>query len=150
MAGYTSGSHTKHDIKYHFIWCTKYRHKVLRGGIAHRLRELIRQGCETRGITIVMGSVGSDHVHLLVSCPTELSPSKIAQYLKGRSSKLIQEEFPELKKRFWGQHLWARGYFCATVGSVTDEMVREYIANQEEEASNTFKVADESGKGEGL
>ena len=143
MAGYTSGRHTVHDIKYHFVWVTKYRYKVLRGGLAQRLRELIRQGCEARGITIVMGHVGYDHVHLLISCPTDLSPSKIAQYLKGRSSRLIQDEFPELKKRYWGQHMWARGYFCATVGSVTDEMIREYIANQHEEKVETFKVADE-------
>jgi len=150
MAGYTSGNHTVHDIKYHFVWATKYRYKVLRGEIQVRLRELIRQGCETRGITIITGSVGHDHVHLLLSCPTDMAPSKIAQYLKGRSSKLIQEEFPSLKQRYWGQHLWARGYFCATVGSVTDEMVREYIANQEETTANTFKVSDERGRGEDL
>ena len=143
MAGYTSGSHTVHDIKYHFVWVTKYRYKILRGELAKRLRELIRQGCEARRITIVTGSVGYDHVHLQVSCPTDLSPSKIAQYLKGRSSRLIQDEFPELKKRYWGQHMWARGYFCATVGSVTEEMIREYIANQQETYTETFKVADE-------
>ena len=143
MADYKSGSHTVHDIKCHFVWVTKYRYKILRGEIAKRLRELIRQGCEARGITIITGSVGHDHVHLLVSCPTDLAPSKIAQYLKGRSSRLIQEAFPELKKRYWGQHMWAREYFCSTVGSVTDEMVREYIARQEDKAINTFKVADE-------
>ena len=143
MAGYTSGSHTVHDIKYHFVWVTKYRYKVLRGELAKRLRELIRQGCEARRITIITGSIGHDHVHLLLSCPTDLSPSKIAQYLKGRSSKLLQDTFPELKKRYWGQHMWARGYFCATVGSVTDEMVREYIMKQEGSETNTFKVADE-------
>ena len=147
MADYTSGSHTVHDIKYHFVWTTKYRYKVLRGEIAKRLRDLIRQGCEARGITIITGSVGHDHVHLLLSCPTDLAPSKIAQYLKGRSSKLLQEAFPELKKRYWGQHLWARGYFCATVGSVTDEMVREYISRQEESINETFKVVDERGSG---
>ena len=143
MAEYTSGSHTMHDIKYHFVWTTKYRYKILRGEMAKRLRELIRQGCEARGITIITGHVGYDHVHVLLSCPTDLAPSKIAQYLKGRSSKLLQESYPDLKKQYWGQHLWARGYFCATVGSVTDEMVREYIESQEEEAKNTFKVADE-------
>ena len=143
MAGYTSGSHTVHDVKYHFVWVTKYRYKMLRGELAKRLRELIRQGCEARGITIITGSVGHDHVHLLLSCPTDLAPGKIAQYLKGRSSRLLQDSFPDLKKRYWGQHLWARGYFCATVGSVTDEMVREYISRQEESFVETFKVADE-------
>jgi putative transposase len=143
VAEYTRGSHTVHDIKYHFVWATKYRYKILRGEMAKHLRELIRQGCEARGITIITGSVGHDHVYLLLSCSTDIAPSKIAQYLKGRSSRLLQESFPELKKRYWGQHLWARGYFCATVGSVTDEMVREYIANQEESSNETFKVAGE-------
>ena len=141
MAEYRSGSHTKHDIKYHFVWVTKYRYHVLKGKIAQRLRELLTQGCQSRGITIIEGHVSKDHVHMLISCPTDLAPSKIVQYLKGRSSKLIQDEFPELKKRYWGQHLWARGYFCVTVGSVTDEMIREYIANQSEQVdSNHFKV----------
>ena len=143
MAEYQKGSHTIHDIKYHFVWVTKYRYHVLKGQIAHRLRELIIQGCQARGMTIIEGHVSKDHVHILVSCPTDLAPSKIAQYLKGRSSKLIQDEFPELKKRYWGQHLWARGYFCATVGSVTKDMIQDYIANQSEGDVNHFKVEDE-------
>ena len=90
------------------------------------------------------GSVGKEHVHMLISCPTHIAPAKIVQYLKGRSSRLIQEEFPELKKRYWGQHLRARGYFCATVGAVTEEMIREYIKNQFEHGDkNDFKIEDE-------
>lgn len=130
MVDYRKSSHAIYDIKYHIIWVTKYRYKVLQGEIAKRLRELLRQGCEARGITIVQGSIGKDHVHMLISCPTDLAPSKIAQYLKGRSSHLIQDEFSELKKRYWGQHLWARGYFCATVGTVTEETIRNYVENQ--------------------
>jgi len=141
MADYARGSHTVHDIKYHFVWLTKYRYKVLKGKIAVRLRELLIQGCTARGMTVIEGAIGHDHVHMLVSCPTELAPSKIAQYLKGRSSRLIQDEFPELKKRYWGQHLWARGYFCATVGSVTKETVQNYIASQIDQGDiNHFKV----------
>ena len=114
------------------------------GKIAKRLRELLIQGCIARGITIIEGSVGKDHVHMLVSCPTNIAPSKIVQYLKGRSSRLIQDEFPELKKRYWGQHLWARGYFCATVGSVTKETIQNYIESQIKQGdANHFKVDDE-------
>ncbi len=130
-AEYNKSSHAVYDIKYHIIWVTKYRYKVLGGNMSIRLRELIRQGCEARGITIVQGNVGKDHVHILLSCPPSLAPSKIVQYLKGRSSRLLQEEFPELKKKYWGQHLWSRGYFCGTVGSVTEETIKNYIANQE-------------------
>ena len=144
MAEYKHGSHTIHDIKYHFVWLTKYRYKVLTGKISHRLRELLIQGCSARGITIIEGSIGKDHVHMLVSCPTNLAPSQIVQYLKGRSSRLIQDEFPELRKRYWGQHLWARGYFCATVGSVTKETVQKYISSQFEQGDvNHMKIDDD-------
>ena len=134
------GSHTQYDIKYHIVWITKYRYKVLRGKIAFRLRELIRQGCEARNIIIVKGSISSDHVHMLVSCPPNISVSDMMQYLKGRSSKKLQEEFPELKKKYWGQHLWAIGYFCRSVGTVTDEIIKEYIEKQDKDLDETFKI----------
>lgn len=137
------GSHTVYDIQYHVVWTTKYRYKVLNGKIAERLRELIRQGCEARKITIVRGSIGKDHVHMLISCPPTLAPSKIMQYLKGRSSRLLQEEFQELKKRYWGQHLWAVGYFCRTVGAVTEEMIKQYIEDQGRgRIDETFKIEE--------
>lgn len=143
MDGYQRNGHAVYDIKYHMIWITKYRHGVLTGRIGRRTRELIRQGCQARNITILQGSVGKDHVHVLVSCPTSLAPSKIVQYLKGRTSRLLQEEFPELQKRYWGQHLWARGYFCATVGNVTEEIIRNYIANQGNKGQDeVFKVEE--------
>ena len=142
--GYRKGSHTVYDIKYHFVWVTKYRYKVLKGPIAHRLRELVSQSCESRHLTIVRGNITKDHVHLLLSCPPSIAPSKVAQYLKGRSSHLLQEEYSELKKRYWGQHLWARGYFCGTVGAVTEEMIKEYVENQDEgdEGKELFKITD--------
>ena len=130
MAEYRRDKHTVYNITYHYVWVTKYRYHVLKGDIALRARDLIRQTCLSRGITILKGNVGTDHVHILVSCPPSLSPSKIMQYIKGRSSRMLQDEFPHLKKRYWGQHLWARGYFCATVGTVTEEMIRQYIENQ--------------------
>ncbi|MBU3128731.1 IS200/IS605 family transposase [Clostridium tagluense] len=143
MGEYNKGSHTIYDIKYHIIWVTKYRYKVLNKNIAVRLRELIRQGCEARGITIVQGSIGKDHVHLLIASSPSIAPSKLVQYLKGRSSRLIQDEFPELKKKYWGQHLWARGYFCSTVGNVTEETIRKYIESQEINGGNDiFKVEE--------
>ena len=142
MAQYRVGSQTVYDIKYHFVWITKYRYKVLQGNVAIRLRELLRQGCEAKGLEIVRGSISKDHVHLLLSCPTTLSPSQIAQYLKGRSSHLLQDEFPELKKRYWGQHMWARGYFCGTVGTVDEETIRQYIENQGNEEEKNFTIDD--------
>ena len=99
MADYRKGSHTVYDIKYHFVWITKYRYPVLRGSIAMRARELLRQGCEANNLRILKGSVGKDHIHMLLSCPTTMAPSEIAQKLKGRTSKILQEEFPELNFR---------------------------------------------------
>ena len=142
-ADYNKSSHAVYDIKYHIIWVTKYRYKILGGEISKRLRELVRQGCEARNIIIVQGSIGRDHVHMLLSCPPSLAPSKIVQYLKGRSSRLLQDQYPELKKKYWGQHLWARGYFCATVGSVTEETIKRYIEDQELSGDNEiFKITE--------
>lgn len=138
---YKTGSHTQYDIEYHIVWTTKYRYKVLKGNVAERLRELIRQGCEARNITIIRGSIGKEHVHLLISSPPNIAPSQIIQYLKGRSSKLLQGEFKELKRKYWGQHLWAPGYFCRTVGTVTEEMIKNYIENQKDgKYEETFKI----------
>ena len=142
MVDYRKEGHTVYDIKYHVVWSTKYRYKILKGAIGYRLRDLLKQGCETQGITVVQGNITQDHVHILISCPPSIAPSKVVQYLKGRSSKLIQDEFPELKKRYWGQHLWARGYFCATVGSVTEETIKAYIENQSNEDDEAFKVTE--------
>ena len=137
---YSKSSHVVYEIKYHVVWTTKYRYKVLTGAIARRLQELIRQGCEARNITIIKGNIRGDHVHILISCPPSLAPSKILQYLKGRSSRLLQDEFPEIKKRYWGQHLWARGYFCATVGNVDEEIIKKYIETQEVSENDVFTI----------
>ena len=125
---YRKGAHTVHDIQYHFVWITKYRYHVLKGDIGIRVRSIIRDVCMSYDMKIVKGVVSRDHVHVLVSAPPHLAPSKIAQLMKGKSSFKIQQEFPELKKRYWGQHIWARGYFCGSVGLVTEEAIKQYIA----------------------
>ena len=141
MTNYRTGGHTVYDIKFHLVWITKYRYKILKGNIGQRLIALLKQGCEAKDIEIVKGHVAPDHVHMLVSVPPNLSASDVVRYLKGRSSHLLQDEFPELKKRYWGQHLWARGYFCATVGTVTEEMMKQYIENHKDE--DNFKLSEE-------
>ena len=80
-------------------------------------------------VKILKGVVSKDHVHMLVLVPPTLAPSRLAGLMKGKSSHKIQQEFPEIRKRYWGQHFWARGYFCATTGTVTDEMIKAYIGN---------------------
>ena len=131
MAEYRHSAHAVYDIKYHIIWITKYRYKVLRGRVAERARDLIRQICEAREVVVIRGAVSPDHIHMLVSAPPQLAPSKLVQYMKGRSSRRLQDEFEELRKRYWGQYLWARGYFCATVGAVDEETIKKYIESQQ-------------------
>jgi len=141
MIDYRHSAHAVYDIKYHVIWVTKYRYKVMRGRVAERARELIRQICQAREIVIVRGAISPDHIHMLLSVPPQLAPAKVVQYIKGRSSRLLQTEFPELGKRYWGQHLWARGYFCATVGAVDEETIKHYIESQRwDEEDQGFKI----------
>lgn len=140
---YRRGAHSLYDIRYHFVWVTKYRYHVLRGAVAERARELIRQSCLAMEIEIQKGHVSKDHVHVLASCPATLSPAGIMKRLKGRSSRKLQQEFPHLKKRYWGNHFWARGYFCATVGTVTEEAIRDYIEKHDQEPPDEdFTIGD--------
>jgi len=125
MGEYRHSAHATFDLKYHVIWITKYRYKILRGRIAERARDLIREVCQTRDVVIIRGAISPDHIHMLVSCEPDLSPAKLLQYLKGRSSSRLRDEFPELRKRYWGQPLWARGYFCASVGAVDEDTIKK-------------------------
>ena len=145
MENYRKSSHAIYDIKYHIVWITKYRKSVMTGKIATRTRELIRIICNSNDVQILSGNVSKDHIHLLVSAPPHLSVSKLVQYLKGNTSYKLQREFKELNKQYWGRHLWSRGYFVASSGNVTDEIIMEYIKNQEvEELKNNdnFNVTD--------
>jgi len=142
MAEYRKGAHTVYDLKYHVVWATKYRYHVLKGEIGVRVRDIIREVCMSNDIIIIKGHVSVDHVHLYVSAPPRLSVSKMVQYIKGKSSRRLQQEYPSLRKRYWGQHLWARGYFCATSGTVTDEMVKAYIEQQDKPPEDNFRVSE--------
>ena len=133
---YRQGSHTKYKIEYHFVWVTKYRYKVLVGDVGLRVRELVRQTCESLEIEILRGVVSNDHVHLLISAPPTISPSDIMRRIKGKSSTKLFQEYPLLKKRYWGQHFWARGYFCITAGELTKEMIKEYLEHHFERKPN--------------
>jgi putative transposase len=131
MQGYKKSTHCVYDIKYHIVWITKYRKPVMVGAIAKRLQEIIRQVCSQNEVEILSGHISKDHVHMLVSVPPHLSVSKLVQYMKGNSSHKLQMEHKELNKQYWGRHLWARGYFVASTGNVTDEIIAEYIQNQD-------------------
>ena len=117
----------------------------MRGEIGLRLRELIKQTCAAMDVYILKGHISKDHVHLLLSVPPQVSVSDLIQRLKGRSSRKMLEEFGELRRQYWGQHLWARGYFVASTGNVTDEVIAQYIEMQDEmpaSGEENFRVGE--------
>jgi putative transposase len=138
MESYKRDSHTVWDCKYHLVWVTKCRYPVL--GVGNRCRELLRETARAHEMVIHAGAINRDHVHLLLSIPPSLSVSRAVQYLKGRSSHKLLTVFGALRKR-WGQQLWARGYWVASSGTVTDEVWAEYIKSQQPpEPDDDFRV----------
>ena len=120
----------------------KYRKDILRGDIAHRFRDLAREICAGMKVEILKGVVSKDHVHMLVSIPPQVVVSKLVQVLKGKTSYKMQREFGSLKKEYWGQRMWARGYFAGSTGNVSSEMIAAYIEGHRGEDED-FKVEEE-------
>ena len=112
------------------MWTMKYRYQVLGGEIGHRCRELLREIAISKEMLIHEGSIDQDHVHMLIGIPPQLSLSRAVRYMKGKSSHILLSENKALHKRHWGQHLWARDYWVAMSGNVTDEIWNEHIKNQ--------------------
>ena len=142
MSEYRKSSHARYRLHIHIVWVTKYRKRILRGEIAKRTRELIREVCRTNEVEIIKGHVSTDHIHLLISMPPFLSVSKLVGYIKGKSSRKLQQEYTEIRRKFWGQHLWARGYFAASSGNVTDEVIKAYIEKQDLEKEDDFRITE--------
>lgn len=124
---YDVGKHCVFYHRYHVVWSTKYRLKVLRGDIQRRVREIVRRVCRENEVDIISDVVSAEHVHLFISVPPKLAISDLMRKIRGRSSFLIQREFPVLKKRYWGQRFWGRGYFSTTNGAITEEVVLQYL-----------------------
>ena len=127
MTEYSKGSHTVFHHRYHLVWITKYRYRVLQGELRMRVRTVIAQAAEDMGIRIVNGVLSADHVHIFAEIPPHIAVSEFVKVAKGRSSRKIQQEFPEIGKRSWGKHFWGRGFFSTTSGNITDEMINDYI-----------------------
>jgi putative transposase len=130
------GNHTISRLSVHIVWVTKYRYQVLQGDIQKRCRDLVMQICDALDVRIMMGVVSKDHVYVHVEYPPKVSVSELVKMLKGRTSKRLQDEFPELAKRYWGRHFWATGYGVWSTENITDEMVQEYLEHYRE-TSNT-------------
>lgn len=137
-------SHTIYDHKYHLCWITKYRFQVLTKEVGIRLKEIVKQVCKEQSVEILQGHVRPEHVHMVVSIPPHLSISKLMQYIKGRTGRKLLQEFEHLRKRYYGGHLWTRGFYSATSGNITDEMIIDYVKNQDRdtEADDNFEVTN--------
>jgi putative transposase len=115
---------------YHIVWIPKYRKRVLKGEIAKRIEELLRQCADMNRWEIHELNVQTEHVHMLVQLRPNVSVSHAVQLFKGGSSKVIREEFPKLEEHLWGDSFWADGFFSESVGQVNWDVIREYIRNQ--------------------
>ena len=147
MKHYRKTSHAVYDIKFHVVWITKYRKPVLYGEVAIRVRDLVREICKSMDVEIIKGHVSKDHLHLLVSVPPHLSVSKLVQGLKGKTSRKLLGEYKRLASQFWGRHLWARGYFVASSGTITDEVIAQYIEMQDKmdrDHDDDFSIGDQT------
>lgn len=144
MESYRRAAHTVYQLHYHFVFSTKYRKPVLRGDIAIEVRDLIREICRANEIDILQGHVRPDHVHLLLDVPPHLAPSRVMQAIKGKTSHHLLMDRRKLRESFWGRHLWARGYFVASSGNVTDEAIKDYIRLQgaEPQDEERFRITE--------
>ena len=120
-----------YNINYHFVWCVKYRRKVLNSQISNRLYEIVEEIGNEKGFTVIQCKVGeNDHVHCFVSAPPKLSVTQIVKYLKGISGNTLLKEFQELRNVLWKGQLWNGSYFCETIGSTSEENILKYIERQ--------------------
>ena len=131
MEGYRKSSHAVYRCEYHFVWTPKYRYQVLVQDIKSRLKEILIELCEWLDVDIIEGAIASDHVHMYVSVPPKYSPSHVMKILKGKSAEYLWREFPELAKKYWGLHIWARGYFVSTVG-IDRDVIKQYVQDQQD------------------
>ena len=126
--GYDSSETSVHFMGYHFVWCPKYRRKVLDGDIAKRARDLIRKKAEDLDCKVISLEVQPDHIHLFIQGSPIMTPNEIVGAIKGYTSHELRKEFKELRTRL--PTLWSRSYFVSTHGHISDKTIEKYIAEQ--------------------
>ena len=129
----SSLAHTKWKCQYHIVFIPKYRRKVLYGRVKGDVREILKTLCLYKKVEIIEGAVCADHVHLCVSIPPKLCVSDFMGYLKGKSALMVFDKHPEMGSK-WDRSFWARGYYVETVGNITEEAIRKYVQEQQEES----------------
>ena len=132
MANVYHGRGYIYCIEYHIVWCVKYRRKVLTNKIENSLIEILNKIAEDNNFKILEINGDLDHIHLLIECSPQHYIPNILKALKGVSARLLMKEFPSIKSKLWGGHLWNPSYFVATVSENTEEQIRNYIQSQKE------------------
>lgn len=125
-------SHSKWNCKYHIVFAPKFRRKVFYGEKKREIGKILRTLCEWKGVKIVEAELCSDHIHMLLEIPPKMAVSSFVGYLKGKSTTLIFEQFPELKFKYRNREFWCRGYYVDTVGK-NEKRIAEYIKHQLDE-----------------
>ena len=126
---FKSNKNIVYNCQYHVIWCVKYRRKVLVDEVDNRLKEILHQVAQDVRCEIEEIQTDRDHVHLLISCDPQFGIHQVVKRMKGRSSKLLRDEFPFLKSRI--PSLWTNSYFVATVGGAPLSVIKQYIRDQQ-------------------
>ena len=134
---YRKLSHATYDCRYHIVWITKYRFRVIDEDVKLALKWSIKHTCDWKDIKIIEGAVEKEHVHLYLNIPPKYSISDVMKWIKGKSSEKLLKKFPKLSRQYWGRHLWARGYFVSTIG-ISDEIIRKYIQGHKQENDQNF------------
>jgi len=129
--------HTVSRLTVHIVWSTKYRYSVLEGDIQKKCRSILIQVCDAEGINILKGVVSKDHIHMDIEYRPSQDISSIVKKMKGRSSRRLQQGFPQLHKKYCGRHFWAIGFGCWSTGNITDEMVNEYLEHHRKSSNDT-------------
>ncbi len=129
MKDFKKLAHAVWKCKYHLVWCPKYRFRILEGDIGKSVRDILKQLCKWKGIEIIAGNVQADHIHLVLTIPPKHSVSDLVGFLKGKSAIKVFDMHPELKRRYWGRHFWAKGYYVSTVG-LDEEEIKKYVKSQ--------------------
>jgi len=137
-------SHTIYQCKYHIVWCPKYRYRILKGALSKSVAQTLRMLCEWRNIEILEMNVKEDHIHMILSIPPRLSISEVMEMLKGKTAIELFKSFPTLKKPYWGNHFWSRGYCVSSIG-LDENKIRKYVKYQEEREKKEGSEQQEFG-----
>ncbi len=131
MSRFKKLSHTIYECKYHVVFCPKYRYRIFTGEIREYVKQQLYVFCRQKELVEVLElNIQQDHIHLVLSIPPKYAVSEIMGYLKGKLSLRLFQRYERAGKRYWGRHLWSRGYCVSTVG-LTEELIRRYVRHQE-------------------